>query len=491
VKLDWDKITDQDFEELCYEILSIEGFVNIKWLGRGGGDRGRDILCSKAEPALGNLRLQTTYLVQCKKWVARPPTPSDLNNAIAWADAQNPHVFLIMVSHTLSADTHDWVSQIQKKKPYQILTFEEKDFELFLEKNLDLHKKYFERKENRAFFEPKKNEIQNSVIMCLVDKSEKGIERISKEIGQPVSKIEPILAVLQSKGAVTCSKDKKNQRMKACSLNSNLAAFKYIASNLLLTNHRFVFLLSPYAKETVNKDLVESILSRHFLQAPEQFKEDLMKIIRISPTALHHSLFSDNRQYQTGYLHLQRLKVTEEIRRKWASLYVDSFKLDLVERMLVDLRHPDCKRTLGQYSIEGFKVSIGIRMASIEERILDLNSESLLMLVKAKGDIQAGSLVSATEPDLFIRVGTILINLGLLEQAISQYDLAIQQVKDREKLKIAWNNKGVCLMRLQRCPEAISCFDEALKIDPNFEEAQGNKQKCFNLIKSKSEVQVE
>ena len=125
-------------------------------------------------------------------------------------------------------------------------------------------------------------------------------------------------------------------------------------------------------------------------------------------------------------------------------------------------------------------------MASIEEPIIDLSSESVIMLIKAKGTIKAGSLVSATTPDLFIRVGGVLMNLGLLEEAARQYDLAIEQVKDEEKLKVALNNKGVCLMGLNRISDAVPCFEEALNLDPNLKEAQKNRQKCLGLLKSRA-----
>ena len=147
MNLEWDVLSDQDFEELCYDLLNRNYFVNIIWKGRSGEDRGQDITCSKIETIFGNIMKETTYLVQCKKYVARPPSPSDLNTVISWADAHRLHVLLIMVSNTLSVNTHDWLSDIAKNKSYHILAYEEKNFEHFLEKNKDLYKKYFEGKE--------------------------------------------------------------------------------------------------------------------------------------------------------------------------------------------------------------------------------------------------------------------------------------------------------------------------------------------------------
>ena len=485
MKVDWDRLTDQDFEELCYDILDREGFVNIKWHGRGGGDRGRDITCSRVEMILGNIARETRYLVQCKKYVARPPSPSDLKDTIAWADAHRPHVLLIMVSNTLSSDTHDWLSKIEKKTSYHILTYEEKNFDLFLEKHEELYKRYFERKEKKPLLEITPNETQNRVLMCLVNKSKKSIEDISKEANEPAPKIRPVLENLLSKGIVDCSKDKTDRTRTLYSLRIGLTAFSDVAKELLLTDHRFDFLTSSYSRDMINKDLTKYIESRYFLKLSEQFKDSLTRILKISPSALYYSLFSDNRQYETGYHHLQSLKMPDEIHQKWVNSYIDSFTSDLLKKALVDLHHPDFKKGLQQNNIEGYELSIGLKMANIKELLIDLSSKSVIMLMKAKGVIKAGQLLSATAPDLFIRVGSLLVNLGLLEQAINEYDLAIERVKDKEKLKVAWNNKGVCLMRLHRDSDAIASFDEALKIDPNFKEAQENKRRCLNRMESR------
>ncbi|MEW6619491.1 MAG: serine/threonine-protein kinase, partial [bacterium] len=68
--------------------------------------------------------------------------------------------------------------------------------------------------------------------------------------------------------------------------------------------------------------------------------------------------------------------------------------------------------------------------------------------------------------------GTALLNLGRSQEAISCYDEALEiNPKDAE----VWNNKGVTLKNLGRYQEAISCYDEALEIDPRDAETWNNK----------------
>ena len=111
MKLDWDLLSDRDFESLCYDILERNGFQKIEWFGRYGSDRQRDIKCTKPTIILG-ITIEDSYIVQCKKWVKRPPSISELNRTLAWADAHKPDVLLFMISNTLTSNTRDWVTKV-------------------------------------------------------------------------------------------------------------------------------------------------------------------------------------------------------------------------------------------------------------------------------------------------------------------------------------------------------------------------------------------
>jgi len=38
-----------------------------------------------------------------------------------------------------------------------------------------------------------------------------------------------------------------------------------------------------------------------------------------------------------------------------------------------------------------------------------------------------------------------------------------------------WNNEGVILLKMGRYQEALDCFDKALLLDPNYEQAERNR----------------
>ena len=47
--IDWKRVSAEEFEKLCTELLELNGFENIQWYGSGGGDKGRDIVATKIE----------------------------------------------------------------------------------------------------------------------------------------------------------------------------------------------------------------------------------------------------------------------------------------------------------------------------------------------------------------------------------------------------------------------------------------------------------
>lgn len=57
-KIDWSKVSDKEFEELCYDILEKSGFVNLTWIGRKGKDRGRDIIAYKQRKELRQVHME-------------------------------------------------------------------------------------------------------------------------------------------------------------------------------------------------------------------------------------------------------------------------------------------------------------------------------------------------------------------------------------------------------------------------------------------------
>lgn len=473
--LDWDRLTDQDFEELCYDFLSKNGFENIQWYGKSGNDRGRDITCSKSEIVFEDFRRTTNYLVQCKKWVSRPPEPSDLNGIIAWADAHRPNALLMMVSSTLTGNSKDWLKEIEKIKNYSIYLYEEKNFETFLEKNKEIFVKYFEATKPSPI--DSNGDLRQRILLALASKDNLSLNEISQDASISIDKSKKIVQDLTELNFIINTGKKYY-------LEKTQIAFIRIAELLLNSDNGVSFVASSYANSFINEELISYIESRYGFTLKPEKRASVNLIIRLSPSALYHALFGSDILYKNGYSHLKSLKLPKEEEERWTDSFPDQFIMEILRKLLDDFPRRNNVDLLEKEKIDGYFLKIELRMANQSQQLLNVSSQAGIMLLKAQGKIEAGQLLSATDPDLFIKTGDILSNLGLDDKAIENYNLAISKVKEPEKLKAAYNNKGVTLMRIGNTSEAISCFEEALKIDPSLKQATDNKQECMRRLSS-------
>jgi hypothetical protein len=131
MKIKWSKITPPQFEELCSVILEAIGFTDIKWYGKSGGDKGRDLTAEKEEAPLPSTKRMAKWVVQCKRYVTKPPTKRDVQSFLEDAEEHSPDNVLLIVTNTLSADTKDWIETVKRNRKYHfdIEYWEELDLE--------------------------------------------------------------------------------------------------------------------------------------------------------------------------------------------------------------------------------------------------------------------------------------------------------------------------------------------------------------------------
>jgi tetratricopeptide (TPR) repeat protein len=78
----------------------------------------------------------------------------------------------------------------------------------------------------------------------------------------------------------------------------------------------------------------------------------------------------------------------------------------------------------------------------------------------------------------FDRVATLVFKgIRFMEDGSEKKAMACfnSAIKIQSKNTSAWNNKGVCLLRMERYIEAINCFEKAIEIDPEYQLAWINK----------------
>jgi len=125
MKIEWSKLTPKEFEELCYVVLEASGFTDIQWYGKSGGDKGRDLTARKEESLFPSIKTNAKWVVQCKRYVAKPPSKRDIELFLTDAREHRPDTVLLMITNTLSADARDWLDKVRQDYTFRILLMEE------------------------------------------------------------------------------------------------------------------------------------------------------------------------------------------------------------------------------------------------------------------------------------------------------------------------------------------------------------------------------
>jgi hypothetical protein len=121
------RILAEEFERLCCLILEANDFTQIQWYGKSGGDKERDIVARKTEKPLDSIQLETKWVIHCKRYVSKPPSKNELASFLTACREHRPDNALFVVTHTLSADTKDWVDAVRHDYPFRIHIWEERD----------------------------------------------------------------------------------------------------------------------------------------------------------------------------------------------------------------------------------------------------------------------------------------------------------------------------------------------------------------------------
>lgn len=118
--VDWKKVNPSHFEKFIYHTISNLGFKNRQWFGRGGGDRGRDIVATTYEELPFNLGYERKWIFQCKKW-AKMPTANIIMNEIHTAAQHSPDFWVLVIPVDLSANQIDFMQHLNQNFPFKII----------------------------------------------------------------------------------------------------------------------------------------------------------------------------------------------------------------------------------------------------------------------------------------------------------------------------------------------------------------------------------
>lgn len=114
--LPWERLSDDDFERLLYDLLrAFEDHQNVQWLMRTrAADRGRDLSMERViRDSTGGVRTER-IIVQAKHWLTRSVGPTEIQANVAQVDLWEPptvHGLIIATSGRFSSDAVLWAEK--------------------------------------------------------------------------------------------------------------------------------------------------------------------------------------------------------------------------------------------------------------------------------------------------------------------------------------------------------------------------------------------
>jgi restriction endonuclease Mrr len=127
--IDWSLLSPEEFERLCADLLELNGFENVDWYGKGGGDKGRDLTAIRYESPLPSVRKAVKWIVQCKRYIKKTLGKDELAAFFNAAREHRPDAALLITTTTLTPDVRDWLKAVQPDYNFEIYTWEERDLE--------------------------------------------------------------------------------------------------------------------------------------------------------------------------------------------------------------------------------------------------------------------------------------------------------------------------------------------------------------------------
>lgn len=143
-KLSFEGLNPTEFEELCFDLLTVAGYSNVDW--RKGtpkdaspADRGRDIVAEREQFDADGYRRFETWFVDAKHYAKGVP-PEALQGLMTWAESERPDVALIAASGFLSNPAKDWLADYERNRrpPFRIRYWERPQLSSLLSQHPDV-----------------------------------------------------------------------------------------------------------------------------------------------------------------------------------------------------------------------------------------------------------------------------------------------------------------------------------------------------------------
>ncbi|MFQ5883172.1 MAG: tetratricopeptide repeat protein [Candidatus Methylomirabilales bacterium] len=315
--------------------------------------------------------------------------------------------------------------------------------------------------------------LRNRILLELLPYEPRTADELAQALAEPLQDVLSLLQWLEKEGVVTSQRAPgKSRRFDRYRLSRGFPHFLHLARQFLPGAHRFRFLSSRFATQTMTTGLASYLEDRFRLKLPAEDLEAIINLLSISPAALLFTIsaaqnyISSDREMDAKFIpNGERERLREVARTRFIS--------DLSLRAVTDSLHEEFSTLLAVRDIRAYLARIQLKASTVQHPLFFLHAVHLLTLPGAK---------PAAEAEVSLEFGAVMRLIQEYDHAIQYLDRAIQELKDPMRLKAAWNNKGLCLFNKRRYQDAIECFNEAIRLDSNLKQAWLNKAICLREV---------
>ncbi|MFQ5840370.1 MAG: tetratricopeptide repeat protein [Candidatus Methylomirabilales bacterium] len=316
--------------------------------------------------------------------------------------------------------------------------------------------------------------LREGVLLAMLRREAATVDEILQATHETRQAVQTVLQHLEKEGLIVAHRGKGPARRETrFGIQKGFAPLLALARQFLGGPHRFTFLAAEASQKGLEGDLTRFLEDRFRLQFRPGITQDLVRVLAISPSALEHVLFGEReylpREVTAPEPATDTGGVGAPLPRESLERARIAFVNDLLLRAIRDSLEPGFSLTLTARHIRAYLTRVAVKGATVQGPAFALRS----LFSHTRPQAPEGSA------ELPMELGTVMMHMQEYEQAIGYLDRAIRDGRDPSRLKAAWNNKGLCYFYRRRFPEAIECFNEAIKHDPNLKQAWLNK--AFSL----------
>jgi len=178
-------------------------------------------------------------------------------------------------------------------------------------------------------------------------------------------------------------------------LKTNLDAFKSLAKMFLKTEEELAFIHSRYAQEISAKEILSYVQDRFKVFLNEDDLRNVLKVVQLSPSALHFVLFSDTELFDTFFDDLQKLKdkVNQDTFSKLKAVINYQFFIGIQSGLVFDMLN-NARNLFENTNVNRWVLGIETILYHGTEVLLSLESKGEVGIYEAGEKIRMGQIVA-------------------------------------------------------------------------------------------------